>query len=162
MPEILIPHFCRGCGQALPLGFRGLFHPKCLTLDKQRRTQEKRRHFEELFQRRIRQISCASCGSKIQPETSRGATQDAPVKLHAAPGGKQKPILGQDTTSSETGEICEQTQKCLTQALSTLQIALSLSFDAVQTQKLHGPESTRSEEPKAESSASQTCLEDKR
>jgi hypothetical protein len=33
-------HYCRGCGQSLPLGFRGQFHKECLRADKQSRTRQ--------------------------------------------------------------------------------------------------------------------------
>ena len=42
-------HYCRGCGESLPPGRRGLFHPSCLKDNKVRRVRERRRAEQERF-----------------------------------------------------------------------------------------------------------------
>ncbi len=49
------PHYCRGCGQVLPHGFRGHFHKDCLQKDKRSRIRERRSQEEERFKRWLQQ-----------------------------------------------------------------------------------------------------------
>jgi hypothetical protein len=56
-------HFCRGCGEILPIGFRGHFHTKCLRLDKRSRICEQRRREQQRFKRWLEKQHCANCGA---------------------------------------------------------------------------------------------------
>jgi len=76
-------YFCRGCGKALPLGFRGQFHPQCLAADKRRRTQEKRRQERQMIHAAIAKLRCSDCGAPVCAQRrDLNASTDAAVKLH--------------------------------------------------------------------------------
>ena len=68
-------HYCRGCGRALPLGFRGHFHKECLRDDKRRRICEQRRREQERFKRFLEKERCLNCGAKFGDQRSEGATE---------------------------------------------------------------------------------------
>jgi hypothetical protein len=57
-------YFCRGCGIALPEGFRGHFHKDCLRADKQRRVRNRRRQEGERFAAWAQRINCPHCGNQ--------------------------------------------------------------------------------------------------
>lgn len=58
-------YYCRGCGQQLPPGWRGLFHAECLKADKRRRVREKRDREREMFQAWLGRQSCPNCGALL-------------------------------------------------------------------------------------------------
>lgn len=68
-------HYCRGCGQKLPLGFRGHFHEECLRADKCSRTIEQRRREQERFERLLEKQHCLNCGARYGDHRSDGATK---------------------------------------------------------------------------------------
>jgi hypothetical protein len=64
-------YFCRGCGQALPLGSRRVFHKECLEEDKRLRVRQQRRQQHEQFVLWLRQQTCQKCGARcglLRPE----------------------------------------------------------------------------------------------
>jgi hypothetical protein len=63
-------HYCRGCGLALPLAFRGHFHKECLRADKRSRLCEQRRREQQRFKRFLEKQRCPSCGAKCGDERS--------------------------------------------------------------------------------------------
>ena len=67
-----LQHYCRGCGQELPLGFRGHFHRACLRVDKRNRTNEQRRQEQERFRRWSKKLHCPSCGAAYSDQRSGG------------------------------------------------------------------------------------------
>lgn len=58
-------YFCRGCGQPLPSGWHGQFHPECLKADKRRRTQEKRRLESARLLEWLQRQRCPQCGAAM-------------------------------------------------------------------------------------------------
>src|SRR5438309_753784 len=68
-------YFCRGCGNPLPRGFHGHFHPGCLKADKRRRTSEKRRMEREKFEAWLAHQLCPQCGSAIRFRNGQQAQQ---------------------------------------------------------------------------------------
>jgi len=68
-------HYCRGCGLALPLGFRGHFHKECLRADKRSRICEQRRREQQRFKRLLEKQHCLNCGARYGNQRSDGATE---------------------------------------------------------------------------------------
>lgn len=58
-------YFCRGCGEPLPSGFEGLFHPACLKADKRRRVREARQKLRGQFERWLSRQRCPDCGTRL-------------------------------------------------------------------------------------------------
>jgi hypothetical protein len=57
-------YFCRGCGTALPEGFRGHFHRECLRADKRQRVRNRRAQESRRFSTWARQLECPHCGKR--------------------------------------------------------------------------------------------------
>jgi len=55
-------HFCRGCGLALPLGSRRMFHKDCLKVDKLRRVRGQRQKELKRFLLWVQKQTCPYCG----------------------------------------------------------------------------------------------------
>ena len=68
-------HYCRGCGLALPLGFRGHFHKECLRVDKRSRICEQRRREQERFSHWLEKQRCRNCGATYGDQRSDGGTE---------------------------------------------------------------------------------------
>ncbi len=98
---------CRLCGDPLPAGFPGLFHPQCLILDKQWRTQEQRRREKERFAKWLSRQQCTRCGAKLElevkkhhPPNENGSCEvshDTPdPRMSHKPGESTQELLGAD------------------------------------------------------------------
>jgi hypothetical protein len=70
------PHYCRGCGQELPLRCRRHFHKECLRTDKRRRICEQRQREQERFKRLLEKQRCATCGAKYGDKRSDGILEN--------------------------------------------------------------------------------------
>ncbi len=83
-------YFCRGCGSALPDGFRGHFHKDCLRADKQRRVRNRRRQESERFAAWAQRIQCPHCGRRYE-KSPPDDSKDCRCEASQGPkdGGKQ-------------------------------------------------------------------------
>lgn len=101
---------CRGCGRLLPLGWRGLFHPDCLKVDKRRRVRQKRRLDRERFERWLGRLRCPECGSRLgsRLQDSRGSCEERLCEASQGPKGRRKRQDGtrdtQELPSAKAGE----------------------------------------------------------
>jgi hypothetical protein len=86
-------HYCRGCGQELPLRCRRHFHEECLRSDKRRRIFEQRQREQERFKRLLEKQRCATCGAKYGDKQSDGILENPceasqAIQEHDSPMGE--------------------------------------------------------------------------